>query len=144
MPVIPPFEPIDPKDLIKEIFYHLQTYAYNGMELCRALNGLDPWDSKGCHFSVQEKPWSSAKGTCKGKTRGCTIPYSTLFRRLKQLEAKTPLRSIKIRWMDNRDPGVAKTSIQMDVFRIWYTSLEYLAVRLVQDIDCYIHPITTW
>lgn len=128
----------------KAIFYELENYAYNGMELCRLFNGLDPFDSLGCHYTTQEKPWRSAKGSCKGEARGCALKYRTLFRRLKRLEGRSCLKSLKIRWMDHRDPGAVKNSIPLDVFRIWYTGREALAVRLVHDIDVHISPVKAW
>lgn len=109
-------------------------YAYNGMELCRAINGFEPFDHKGCHFTTDEKGWGQPKGGCQYKARGCGICQRTALSRLDRMQTLGQLGSVKIRFFDSRNPGCAPNSLPLDMFRFFYRDREGLARRLHHDI----------
>lgn len=106
--------------------------AFNTMELCRILNGIQPEAFEGCYpaFSYDTKP-----DRCLGRCRGCHTHSGAVDKRLRRLQARGLVKSVGIRWFDHRDPGRAgEGSIQLDNFRIYYVSRESLARRLIQDV----------
>lgn len=117
----------------------LQDKALNSCEICRATNGIDPGDFVGCFppFSYDTKP-----DRCMGRPRGCGTHSGAVDKRLRRMEARGLVKSLAIRWFDHRDPGVAgEASIQLDNFRLYYTSKASLARRLVQDVEANLGPV---
>ncbi len=121
-------------DLSEDVLLKLiKDYAYNGMELCRLVNGIDPFDFKGCNYSKKEKDWFDAKGGCKHKQRGCKYRYTMIYYRLRKMQKKGLVKSLKMKWIDGRDPG-AVDYIPTDMFRFWYIEAGLLSTRLCQDV----------
>ncbi len=124
-----------PVEMAGHVLWSLEEYAMNGMEVCRDVNGHDPWSHKGCHFKTTEKGWGEPKGGCQYRARGCKICQKTVLNRLNVLEKKGLLHSIKIRWFDSRNTGAAPAdSFTFDLFRIFYVGREGLARRLIHDV----------
>ena len=112
---------------------YIKDYAYNGMEICRIINGFDPYDFKGCNYSTKEKPFFSPKGGCRFEKRGCQFRYSLIYYRLNKLEKEGKIKSLKMKWFDSRDTG-AVDYIPLDLFRYYYIDQSLLATRLCQDV----------
>lgn len=113
----------------------LESYAFNGMEVCRAVNGYGALNHKGCHYTVKEIPWGGGKGGCRYRHRGCEMCQKTVLDRLKSMERAGLIHSIKIRWFDSREPGAAGGGYTLDFFRFFYSSKEGLSRKLHQDIE---------
>lgn len=113
----------------------LSDYAFNGMEVCRICNGIDPFDFKGCNYSTKEKEWFAPKGGCRHEQRGCKFRYSMVYYRLMKLYKKGLIKSLKLKWLDGRDTG-AVNYIPLDNFRYFFTNPNLLATRLCQDVIC--------
>jgi len=126
----------------ERVLWELENYAYNSMELCRMLNGLETFEFKGCHFTTKEKPWGTSKCGCQGRVRGCKLLNSTLYSRLRRLEKLGKVRSIKLVWFDGRNPEL--NGLKMDQFRFWFTNRAGLAARLHQDIMTHIAETYAW
>lgn len=123
-------------DLSSELILSwLNDMALNTMEICRALNGIEPGYFRGCYkpFSYDKKP-----DRCQHKDRCCDISSGAVDQRMRTLEKKGLVHSLKIRWFDGRDPGAAANSIQLDNFRIYYTTRASLSRRLIKDIVTHI------
>lgn len=112
----------------------VKDYAYNGMELCRMINGFDPWDFKLCCWTVKEKPWGTPKNPkCRRKIHGCRFSNSLVYSRMKKLHKNGRVKTQKLVWLDGRDQGIAEHS-PTDVFRFWFTDRSLLAARLIHDV----------
>jgi len=109
-------------DLTEETLLRIvEDYAYNGMEICRIVNGFNPFDFKGCNYSTEEKEWFSPKSGCRFKERGCTFNYSMIYYRLRKMQEKGLINSLKMKWIDDRSTG-AIDHIPTDLFRFYFTN----------------------
>jgi len=126
-----PYPPI--KETEEIVLDWLSDYAYNGMELCRIVNGYAPHFFIGCNRTAQEAGWNKPKGGCRGKERGCRICYNTFLHRLNKLHKDKKIRSLTLNSFDGRRP--ASTEIPTDKFRFWYIERSNLAIRLHQDLE---------
>ena len=117
-----------------------QPYAYNSCEICREVNGLDPFTFKGCFHKFD----ANRRGPrCRFQDRGCSIRSQTVYERLRAMERLGLIKSVKMRWLDGRDPGAAENRLQWDNFRFWFRSKAGLAVRLIQDVQIRISPVSS-
>lgn len=124
-------DPEDVRGFEREVVESLlDRYAFNSCEICRAVNGREPGDSIGCFepFSYEAKP-----SRCRARARGCAILSQTVYMRLRRMEARGLIKSVKMRWVDGRDEGCFKESIQWDTFRIWYLTRQGLGNKLIHD-----------
>lgn len=115
-----------------------KNYAYNGMELCRIVNGFDPSNFRVCHRTTKEKGWGTSKGGCKYRENECRICYSTLHSRLVSLHRRGQIRCISLMWFDGREP--ANGEIPVDRFRFWFINQSLLATKLIHDVQIIIGP----
>jgi len=110
----------------------VEGYSYNAMEVCRALNGIDPKKFQGCYYDFGYVCRGSHR--CKHDERGCRFNSNNVDQRLRALQRRGELHSIKIRWFDGRDGGSAANSLQLDNFRFYYRTRKDLARKLHDDI----------
>lgn len=118
----------------------LRDYSYNGMELCRIINGIPPAWFIGCNKSASDASFHESKGGCT-MGRGCRICYQTVHSRLMTLNKKGKIRTLKLHSFDSRKKS-RDSEIPTDLFRFFYTDPETLAMRLHQDIECMFGTVT--
>ena len=117
------------------IIKQLEDYAYNAMEICRVFNGIAPRSFKGCYF----KFGINRRGPrCRHNERGCQVKSGSIDATLRAMQKRGLVRSIKMRWFDGRDKGAWKNSLQLDIFRFYYTTKAGLANRLEHDIKTHL------
>lgn len=113
----------------------LEGYSFNAMEVCRALNGQDPKAFRGCYYKFD----LNRRGPrCRMKERGCPVRSDCVDHLLRGLQKRGLVQSVKLRWFDGRDKGTPKSSLQLDLFRFYYTSREGLARKLMDDIKTHV------
>ena len=110
----------------------LKGFAYNSMEICRALNGIPPRQFLGCYYKFD----INRRGNrCRSKERGCKFCSSSIDSSLRGMQKRGLVRSLLLRWFDGRSAGAAKNSIPTDLFRFYYLSKPDLAKKLMADIS---------
>jgi len=115
----------------KKILELLDGYSYNAMEICRALNGLQPRQFRGCYYDFN---LNGRHPRCRMRERGCNCRSNAVDQVFRSMEREGQLHSVKLRWFDGRNKGAAGNSLQLDVFRFYYRSKPDLAARLSHDI----------
>lgn len=124
----------------------LQHGCLNTMEICRACNGLDPFNYRFCGTPVYTKPFANngkileayrhktGNGTCWHHSE-CKIKYKRVFEAVRTVEA---LQSIKRIAPDNR-ARIKKSKLKTDLFRFWFIDPQAYEKRLNKD-----HSLDAW
>jgi len=110
----------------------IRDYAYNSMEVCRIVNGFDWQDRSPCYthgFGYVTRPHR-----CAYKERGCRYWSFKIYNKLRALERRGRIRSVKLRWFDGR----RGRGLRLDEFRIFFIRRECLAKRLIDDIRAHL------
>lgn len=123
---------VERDELGKKIMEFIQGYSYNTCEICRAMNGLNPFHFKGCFFKFDK----NRRGPqCREKERGCKINISLCRYRLKKMQKLKMIKSVKMTWFDGRE---GNEHIPTDIFRFWYFEKEHLARKLIRDVQTHL------
>jgi len=106
--------------------------ALNSMEICRALNDIDYTNFSICYPS--EFSFETKNNRCLSEQNNCDVWSLDVYNRLKKLENKGRVRSLKLKWFDGRE---GNENIVTDIFRFWFTERKQLGKRLTKD--CFEH-----